>query len=168
MQCDSSVALAVAVGSVDIVCSLPTWIVFYLSASSQTIHLAQLDIINKHATRVQVLRTCIFLSVFSEAGRWILHSSGAIYWTAVLQQHYILDSCTPHCCKILSAVSLPANRLSQTDRHAIIQSAGIWRPFFCGVQFVKDAAQMYGASALLHTTGCFLSSFGLFRAGLCL
>jgi hypothetical protein len=130
--------------------------VFCLSASSQTIHLAQLDIINKHATHVQVLRTCRFLSVFSEAGRSILH-----------QQRYVLGRCTPHFCKTLSAVSLPANSLNQPDRHAIIQSAGIWRPFFCGVQLVKDAAQIYGTSALLHTTGCLLSSFGLFRAGLC-
>lgn len=43
-----------------------------------------------------------------------------------IQQRYIVDSCTPHFCKILVAVSLPANRLSQPDRHAIIQCAGMW------------------------------------------
>lgn len=63
----------------------------------------------------------------------------------------VAGSCTAHFCKILSAVSLPANTLSQPDRHAIIQSAGIWSPFFCGVQFIKDAAQMFDASALFHT-----------------
>ena len=139
--------------SVHIVCTLPTWTVFYLSASSQNIHLAQLDIVNKHASHLQVLLTYVFVSLFAKAGRWFLQSSSAMC---------VLDSCTPHFCKILPAVSLPANRLSQPERHAIIQSAGIWGLFFCDVQFITGAAQMYGGSALFHT------ATGLSRLGACL